>query len=143
MGEWTSRSFTDTTTIGVRVPARLEQLTMLRALAETVALIADFALDEVTDIRLALDEVATSLILDAAAGSTIDCEFTYDTDKMFVHVSSVAVTESVMGHAGLGWHIVRTLSDSIAAAQGSYDSVRGGYPTVIDFSWVRGARNGG
>jgi serine/threonine-protein kinase RsbW len=62
---------------------------------------------------------------------------------MFVHVSSVAVTESVMGHAGLGWHIVRTLTDSIAAAQGSHDNVLGGYPTVIDFSWVRGARNGG
>ncbi|MGY1896912.1 ATP-binding protein [Nocardia gipuzkoensis] len=143
MGEWTFRSSTETTTVGVRVPARLEQLTMLRALAETVALIADFALDEVTDIRLALDEVATSLIVDAAADSMIDCEFTYDTDKMFVHVSSVAATDSVVGRAGFGWHIVRTLTDSIAAAQGSYDSVLGGYPTVIDFSWVRGAPNGG
>ncbi|WP_330230794.1 ATP-binding protein [Nocardia sp. NBC_00508] len=143
MGEWSSRSSTETTTIGVRVPAQLEQLTMLRALSETVALIADFALDEVTDIRLALDEVATSLILDAVPGSMVDCEFTYDADKMFVHVSAVAVSESVIGQAGFGWHIVRTLTDSIAAAQGSYDGMLGGYPTVIDFSWVRGAADDG
>src|SRR5690606_10944100 len=46
--ETTSR---DTTTVGVRVPAEHEQLVMLRALAEMVALIADFGLDEVTDTR--------------------------------------------------------------------------------------------
>ncbi|WP_228806575.1 hypothetical protein [Nocardia cyriacigeorgica] len=70
MTEHVSRITADpTTTVGVRVPAELGQLLMLRALTETVSLIADFALDEVTDIRLALDEVATSLILDAVPGS--------------------------------------------------------------------------
>ncbi|WP_338761361.1 anti-sigma factor [Nocardia vulneris] len=143
MGEWTSRSSTETTTIGVRIPARLEQLTMLRGLAETVALIADFALDEVTDIRLALDEVATSLILDAVPGSQLDCEFTYDTDQMFVHVASVATSEQVVGQAGFGWHIVRTLTHSIAASQAPFDPGVTGYPTVVDFSWVRRASDGG
>ncbi|MEU7633065.1 anti-sigma factor [Nocardia sp. NPDC049220] len=139
MGKWTSRSSTDTTTVGVRVPARLEQLTMLRALAETVALIADFALDEVTDIRLALDEVATSLILDAVPGSTIDCDFTYDTDQMFVHASSIAGSASVVDESDFGWHIIRTLTESIATVQSPYDGVLRGYPTIVDFSWVRGA----
>ncbi|MFQ6331820.1 ATP-binding protein [Nocardia sp. CWNU-33] len=129
----------ETTTIGIQVPAQLEQLTMLRALAETVAMIADFALDEVTDIRLALDEVATSLILDAVPGSTIDCEFSYDQTQMFVHVASIAAAETVVAHAGFGWHIVRTLTDSIAAVQSPFDSVVSGYPTAVDFSWVRGA----
>ncbi|MFD0364858.1 ATP-binding protein [Nocardia sp. GCM10030253] len=129
----------ETTTIGIQVPAQLEQLTMLRALTETVAMIADFALDEVTDIRLALDEVATSLILDAVPGSAIDCEFSYDETQMFVHVASVAAAETVVAHAGFGWHIVRTLTDSIAAVQSPFDSVVSGYPTAVDFSWVRGA----
>ncbi|WP_433191747.1 ATP-binding protein [Nocardia sp. CA-107356] len=143
MGEWTSQtSAKRTTTIGVSVPAELEQLTMLRALAETVALIADFAIDEVVDIRLALDEVATSLILDAAPGSTLDCEFTYNDNEMFVHVASVAVSDSVVGQAGFGWHIVRTLTQSIAAVQEPFDSAVSGYPTVVDFSWARGTDGG-
>src|SRR5690606_10181223 len=85
--ETTSR---DTTTVGVRVPAEHEQLVMLRALAETVALIADFGLDEVTDIRLALDEVATSLIAGAVAESTLSCDFDYDEHRMTVRVTSTA-----------------------------------------------------
>ncbi|MEV0297412.1 anti-sigma factor [Nocardia sp. NPDC050710] len=143
MGEWTSQSSTKTTTIAVRVPAQLEQLTMLRALAETISLIADFALDEVTDIRLALDEVATSLILDAVPGTNLDCRFTYDDARMFVHVASIAASESVVGQAGFGWHIVRTLTDSIAAVQEPFDAAVSGYPTVVDFSWVRGAVDDG
>jgi serine/threonine-protein kinase RsbW len=111
---------------------------MLRALTETVAMIADFGLDEVIDIRLALDEVATSLIFDAVPGSTIDCEFSYDESQMFVHVASVAVAETVVAHAGFGWHIVRTLTDSIAAMQSPFDHVVSGYPTAVDFNWVRG-----
>lgn len=143
MGEWSSQSAAEkTTTIGVRVPAELEQLTMLRALAETVALIADFAIDEVVDIRLALDEVATSLILDAVPGSTLDCDFTYSDNEMFVHVAAVAVSESVVGQAGFGWHIVRTLTQSIAAAQEPFDSAVSGYPTIVHFSWARGSDGG-
>lgn len=137
MGDWASRSSTTTTTVAVRVPAQLEQLIMVRALAETISLIADFALDEVTDIRLALDEVATSLMLDAAPGTNLECQFSYDDNRMFVHVSSVATSETAMGRDGFGWHIVRTLTDSIAAVQRPYDSAIGGYPTLVDFSWVR------
>ncbi|WP_405182216.1 ATP-binding protein [Nocardia sp. NBC_01377] len=137
MGDWASRSSTKTTTIAVCVPARLEQLIMVRALAETVCLIADFALDEVTDIRLALDEVATTLVLDAAPDTNLDCRFSYDDASMFVHVAAVATSEAAVGQDGFGWHIVRTLTDSIAAVQQPYDHAIGGYPTLVDFSWVR------
>ncbi|MEV0251571.1 anti-sigma factor [Nocardia sp. NPDC050712] len=127
----------------MQLPARFEQLTMLRALAETVSLIGDFALDEVTDIRLALDEVATSLIMEAVPDSILDCEFSYDDRQMLVHVASVASSEAVVGQAGFGWHIVRTLTASIAAVQEPFDVEVGGYPTMVDFSWVRGVADDG
>ncbi|MFI9503940.1 anti-sigma factor [Nocardia sp. NPDC052566] len=144
MGDRVSEPATETaTTVGIRVPAVLEQLLMLRALAETVALIADFAVDEVTDIRLALDEVATALILDAVPGSTIACDFSYDDRQMFVHVSSMATSQDVVEKQSFGWHIVRTLTASLSAMQAPFDEIIGGYPTVVDFSWVRGETNGG
>ncbi|MEU8895556.1 anti-sigma factor [Nocardia sp. NPDC048505] len=127
----------------MRLPAQFDQLTMLRALAETVSLIADFALDEVTDIRLALDEVATSLIMEAVPDSVLECEFSYDDRQMFVHVASVAASDAVVEQAGFGWHIVRTLTASIAAVQEPYDAALGGYPTMVDFSWVRGVADDG
>ncbi|MFE3446144.1 ATP-binding protein [Nocardia sp. NPDC059180] len=142
MTENISRISADTTTVGVRVPADLEQLLMLRALAETVSLIADFALDEVTDIRLALDEVATSLILDAVPGSELTCDFSYGDNRMSVVVTSVATTASLGERHSFGWHIVRTLTESISTEQRPFDEVAGGYPTRARFTWVRGGSDG-
>ncbi|MGN2636703.1 anti-sigma factor [Nocardia takedensis] len=140
MAEWTTGA---PTTIEVRVPAQLEQLAMLRALVETVAFMADFAVDEVTDIRLALDEVATGLILDAAEHTTLDCEFTYsDSESMNVRVRSVSAQQNPPSQDSFGWHIVRTLTRSVAATQTEFDATRNGYPTVVDFEWVRGGTDG-
>ncbi|MEV6426490.1 anti-sigma factor [Nocardia sp. NPDC051463] len=130
-----------TRAIGIRVPAELGQLIMLRALAETVALIADFALDEVADIRLVLDEVATSLILDAVPDSTLDCAFRYDDNHMWVHVASVGAARPAVGEDSFGWHIVRTLTDSLTATQEHYDATMSGYPTAVDFTWVRSSNS--
>ncbi|MET7767735.1 anti-sigma factor [Nocardia sp. NPDC005366] len=140
MAEWT----TDTsTTIEVRVPAQLEQLAMLRALVETVAFMADFAVDEVTDIRLALDEIATGLILDAVPDSTLDCCFTYrDSAAMHVRVHSVSASRTPPSQDSFGWHIVRTLTRSVNAVQAEFSADRGGYPVVVDFEWSRGGTDG-
>lgn len=132
----------DTTTIGIRVPATLDQLVMLRALTETVSLIADFALDEVTDIRLALDEVATSLIMDSVPDTTLGCDFTYDERQMTVHVNAITTSESIRDQDSFGWHIVRTLTRSVRAAQQPYDVVTGGYPSDVEFTWSRGGSDG-
>lgn len=138
MGEWTwQQSATAATTIGVRVPARPEQLTMLRALAETVGHIADFAIDEVADIRLALDEVATALVLDAVPDSDLDCELDYGRDRMTVRVRGLTLSKDAVAQTGFGWHIVRTLTESVEAVQEPYDIAAGGYHTAVDFDWSR------
>ncbi|MEU1982885.1 anti-sigma factor [Nocardia sp. NPDC019395] len=132
----------DTKAVGVRVPAQREQLVMLRALAETVSLIADFGLDEVTDIRLALDEVATSLITAAVANTTLSCDFDYDEHRMTVRVASTSVADGLFDQEEFGWHIVRTLTRGVTVVQHPYDVASGGYPTDVEFSWFRGGADG-
>ncbi|MFE9575576.1 anti-sigma factor [Nocardia sp. NPDC006044] len=138
MSERVSESVTGTTTVAVTVPASPEQLTMLRALAETVLLIADFGLDEVTDIRLALDEIATVLLQDAVPGSTIDCAFSYREGVLNANIRAVVTSETEVGSGSFGWHIVQTLTDSVTATKGAFDDAVSGYPTVVDFVWARG-----
>ncbi|MEU0539525.1 anti-sigma factor [Nocardia sp. NPDC005978] len=128
------------TTVGLRVPATPDHLTMLRALAETVTLVADFGLGEVNDIRLALDEVATLLMLAAVPGSMLDCELTYDEQELAVRVAGVAGSEDALDEHGLSWHIVRSLTDSLVTDQGVYAIPAGGYPTVVEFRRLRDAR---
>lgn len=138
MSKWISEADTETTAIGIRIPADLGQLTMLRALAETVALIADFALDEVTDIRVALDEVSTALIVAAAPGTTIECDFDYDAERMRVRVAAVAADSDALDETGFSWHVLETLTETIVAHRSPFDEAAGGYPTVVEFSRVRG-----
>ncbi|WP_028477314.1 anti-sigma factor [Nocardia sp. CNY236] len=132
---------TRTGTVGVRVPAASDQLAMLRAIAETVLLMADFGIDEVTDIRLALDEVASALVLDAVDGSELDCVFGFDGPTVDVRVRAVTASDASPDRAGFGWHVVATLTDSVSASQEVFDAAVAGYPTVVDFRWVRGGSN--
>ncbi|MFE6861359.1 ATP-binding protein [Nocardia sp. NPDC057668] len=138
MRDGISGSATEADVIGIRVPAELAQLTMLRALAETVALIGDFALDEVTDIRVALDEVATALILGSVPGGVIECDFGYNDNRMSIRVGTVVSEPDALDEGGFGWHVLQTLTDSIGVRTESFDPVAGGFPTVVRFSRRRG-----
>jgi serine/threonine-protein kinase RsbW len=116
---------------------------MLRALSETVALIADFALDEVTDIRVALDEIATALIAEAKPGSSIDFDFAADDGRMTVCVRAIAAVGDALDEDGFGWHVVQTITDSLAARIEPFDDDRDGHPVVVEFSRARGEPDAG
>ncbi|WP_228806576.1 hypothetical protein [Nocardia cyriacigeorgica] len=62
---------------------------------------------------------------------------------MTVAVTSVAATEAVGERHSFGWHIVRTLTESISTEQHPFDQNAGGYPTTARFTWVRGGSDGG
>ncbi|WP_280268210.1 anti-sigma factor [Nocardia wallacei] len=107
-------------------------------MTETIALLADFGIDEVTDIRLATEEVATALVRDAVPGSELDCSFRYDGAAMDVLVSAVTGSGARPDPDDIGWHIVSALTDTLEFFVGPYDYGLGGYPTVAEFHWTRG-----
>ncbi|MTE15731.1 anti-sigma factor [Nocardia sp. CT2-14] len=129
--------------VALRVPADVGQLAMLRALTETVMLTADFTIDVVIDVRVALDEVATTLIAAAVPTASIECEFHFDEQR--VRVSAAAVTGSDAGliEHSFGWHFVETLTDSIAVSSADFDAVKSGYPVVVEFTRLRGGNDEG
>jgi serine/threonine-protein kinase RsbW len=138
LGEKTPVSSTGTRTIGIRVRADYEELAVLRAVVETVALLADFGIDEVTDIRLALEEVATVLIQDAVPDSELDCVFGYSGAEVDIRVSAVVTSDSGPDRRGIGWHIVSTLTDSLTASVEPHDAALGGYRATVEFRWTGG-----
>ncbi|WP_019930235.1 hypothetical protein [Nocardia sp. BMG111209] len=121
----------------VRVPAVVSQLAMLRAVAETVLLTADFTLDVVTDVRVALDEVATALMLSADAGRELEFELRYDARGVEVRVSLVSRTEAALEDDSFGRHIVAALTDWLEAGCEPYDPALGGYPVTVRFGRQR------
>ena len=57
--------------VELRIQATLDQLSILRALAATVAIQENFDLDAIADIKLAMDEICTHLIVRAAPDSVL------------------------------------------------------------------------
>ncbi|MGW4243096.1 hypothetical protein, partial [Nocardia sp. NPDC004722] len=109
----------------------------VRALADTVGMVADFGIGEVTDIRMALDEIATGLILDAVPGADVDCRFAYDDRCMTIHVSAVTRSEDTLAQRNLCWPAVRDLTRAVHAVRLPFDEGRSGYRTAVEFSWAR------
>ncbi|MEV0855402.1 ATP-binding protein [Nocardia fluminea] len=128
---------TRATSTRVRLDADLSQVVMLRAVAETVALIAGFTVDEVADIRVALDEAATCLILDAVPESEIHCEVSADAFRIRIAVSAICDSDHPIDTTGFGWHVMHSITDHLAAEHAAYDHEQEGYPVTIAFTQVR------
>ncbi|NNH71637.1 anti-sigma factor [Nocardia uniformis] len=126
------------TPVEIGVAASVSQLPIVRGLAETLVLLSEFTLDEVADIRLAVDEAASTLIALAKPDTTLQCRFTVGETELLVQVSGVAATEGMPDQRSFGWHVLRTLSDEVKATQGDYDPTSAGYPTTVEFRRVRG-----
>ena len=126
------------TPVEIRVAASVTQLPIVRGLAETLVLLSDFTLDEVADIRLAVDEVCSTLIAVAAPETSLHCRFTVGDTELLVRVTGVAATEGLPDQRSFGWHVLRTLTDAVQATQDPYDSAVSGYPTTVQFRRVRG-----
>lgn len=123
--------------VAIQVSAELTQLTMLRALTETVCLIADFTISAVTDIRIAVDEIATVLLLAAAPGAEIACELTYAETAMTVRIASVSDVPAPLDEHGFGWRMLHGLTDSIQTETHPFDPAVSGYPTTVIFTRSR------
>ncbi|MEV6559130.1 anti-sigma factor [Nocardia sp. NPDC051756] len=126
------------TPVEIRVAASVTQLPIVRGLAETLVLLSDFTLDEVADIRLAVDEVCSTLIAVAKPDSSLNCRFTVGETELLVRVSGIAGKEGLPDQRSFGWHVLRTLTDEVQATQDSFDSAISGYPTTVEFRRVRG-----
>lgn len=124
--------------VEIRVAATVNQLPIVRAMAETLVLLSDFTLDDVADIRLAVDEVCSTLIARATTGSLLTCRFVIDEQELRVHVSGLTAEEGLPDPGSFGWHVLRTLTDGLDAEQQDFHPEQGGYPTSVQFRRVRG-----
>ncbi|MFE3194825.1 hypothetical protein ACFXHA_37875 [Nocardia sp. NPDC059240] len=102
-----------TGTIGVTVAARAEMLPMLRSVVETVLLTADFTLDVVADVRVAIDEIVTALV-GAAEGVEVACALRYDRHRVEVRVSALTSTADVLPKNSLSRHLLESMVDGLS-----------------------------
>jgi len=118
--------------VSIRVRAEKSQVPMVRAIAETLAVLADFSLDEVADIKLAVDEAATSIIVRAAPEAELVVGFTTSFREFRAVVQTWIPASKSLSQTGFGWHVLRTLTDVVTVHEGAVEN--GGRLVAIELS---------
>jgi serine/threonine-protein kinase RsbW len=99
--------------VELRVAARARMVATVRAMAAQLAGRADFDIDTIADLRLAVDEACGSLIEVAPPSATLECVFSVDADAMSVVVGTVTEAPASLDTSGFGWQLLRALTDRV------------------------------
>jgi serine/threonine-protein kinase RsbW len=100
------------TPIEVRVNADPALIPSVRAVAADLAARADFDLDAVSDLRMAVDEACSALVPLARAGGQLRCGFVVSDGRIDV-ICRVPVTEQgTLRQDTFGWRVLTTLTDA-------------------------------
>ncbi len=125
--------------VELRVDAAASQLGVVRAIAGTIAAQADFDLDTIADIRLAVDEAASYLVVRARPGSQLHCTFRSGDGELVVAVSAATESDDLSLRHSFGWHVLNTLTDTVELRLDPDAEQPGASRTVIEFSKYRDA----
>ncbi|UYP18211.1 ATP-binding protein [Rhodococcus sp. Z13] len=101
--------------VELRVQAHPDQLAVLRAVAAAIALQHDFDLDTVADVKLAVDEAATRLIMASPDDAMLECAFRAAHPLLHISLSAPAEDASSIGSPrSFGWYVLNSLTESIS-----------------------------
>lgn len=101
--------------VEVRVAAELSQMFVLRSLAATLALRQDFDLDEVEDVKLAVDELCSALVLRASDGEQLTCRFHTKPHSVGLEASVRTDSGQPIARDTFGWRVLATLTDELTS----------------------------
>jgi serine/threonine-protein kinase RsbW len=109
----------DAPTVEIRISARPELIPTVRAVASDLAGRADFDLDAISDLRMAVDEACATLVGLTAEDRVLSCQFVVGKEHIEVIASSPAVpAEGEVSTASFGWRVLQTLADEVSTSRG-------------------------
>ena len=109
--------------VTIRMPAEGAYLSVLRTATAGLAARLDFTLDEIEDLRIAVDEACGMLLAQAAPGADLECDFTLGEDKMSIAVSTLAAHPRPPARDTFAWTVLSALAGSADAWVGPGDRV--------------------
>jgi serine/threonine-protein kinase RsbW len=105
----------------VRLPAEGAYLSVLRTATAGLAARLDFTLDEIEDLRIAVDEACAMLLSQAVPGTNLECQFTLGQDTMTIAVSVPCLDPQQPASDTFAWTVLTALAGSVDAHVGPDD----------------------
>ena len=117
--------------VTIKIPASADHVSLLRALVGMYAAREDFTLEEVDDLRMAVEEAAVQM-LRRCSGSHLEMLVRNEGKTVYTRLSAdVANEEPIVDRTSFSWTILSALSDTVVV-----DTVNG--TGVVELSRVRG-----
>ena len=105
----------------VRLPAEGAYLSVLRTATAGLAARLDFTLDEIEDLRIAVDEACAMLLSQAVPGASLECAFTLGQDNMTIAVSVPCLAPQRPASDTFAWTVLTALAGDVDAYVGPGD----------------------
>ena len=99
------------------LPADVGYLGVLRTATAGLAARLHFALDEIEDLRIAVDEACAMLLAIASRGAELQCRFAVSDDALAVEVAVSTVRDARLpAESSFAWKVLTALTTSASAS---------------------------
>ncbi|GAB23341.1 putative anti-sigma factor [Gordonia polyisoprenivorans NBRC 16320 = JCM 10675] len=98
--------------VELAVGAESDRLSIIRSVVERTLYLADWTVDEVTDVKIAIDEICSQLISAAVAGARVHLSLTVGPTGAVARAASPVIPGFEIDTTGFGWRVVTTLTDA-------------------------------
>jgi serine/threonine-protein kinase RsbW len=103
----------DGDTVEVRTPADVVYVSTLRLTAASLAARCDLTIDDIEDLRLAVDEACALLLPHAAPDSPLDARFTLRQGRLEVETSVQTGESAEPDRSGFAWTVLGALASTV------------------------------
>ena len=102
--------------VELRLPADGAYLSVLRTATAGLAARLDFTLDEIEDLRIAVDEACALLLADVPENSELNCVFSLSPEALSVTVTAPSRTGRKPRRHTFAWTVLTALAGEVDAA---------------------------
>jgi serine/threonine-protein kinase RsbW len=99
--------------VEVRIPADVVYVSTLRLTAASLAARCDLTIDDIEDLRLAVDEACALLLPLATAASTLDARFELAEGRLTVTTTVRTADGAEPDRTGFAWTVLGALATSV------------------------------
>jgi serine/threonine-protein kinase RsbW len=96
-------------------PASTQNVSLARTVTAAMAARADLPLDQLEDVRLAVDEAVSQLIADSPADGEVTCEFRVTESGLDIVVTAPSTSGQVPPTGTFSWTVLTALVDQVTA----------------------------
>ena len=109
--------------VQVKMPAESAYLSVLRTATAGLAARLDFTVDEIEDLRIAIDEACAMLLSQAIPGTNLECAFDLGDEEMTITVSVTSAQARIPAKDTFAWTVLSALAGSVDSRLGPGDRV--------------------